>query len=86
VIGEVAAVAGAAGARVEPARILAMFDRVPAGMKSSMQRDAEANRPTELGRDRRCGPACRAPARRRTALTSRLVDELRARETSPTSR
>jgi 2-dehydropantoate 2-reductase len=48
VIGEVAAVAGAAGARVEPTRILGMFDRVPAGMKSSMQRDAEAKRPTEL--------------------------------------
>src|SRR6185295_12939889 len=46
VIGEVAAVASAAGAPVDPAKILSMFDRVPAGMKSSMQRDVEANRPT----------------------------------------
>jgi 2-dehydropantoate 2-reductase len=81
VIGEVAAVARAAGARVDPATILGMFDRVPAGMKSSMQRDAEANRPTEL--DAIGGAVLRA-ARRfgiDTPVTARLVEDLRARTT-----
>lgn len=75
-IGEVAAVAGAAGARVDPATILGMFDRVPAGMKSSMQRDAEANRPLELAA---IGGAVLRAARRHgidTPVTARLVDEL----------
>lgn len=82
VVGEVAAVAGAAGARVDPAAILGMFDRVPAGMKSSMQRDAEANRPTEL--DAIGGAVLRAARRHGidTPITARLVDELRALETS----
>lgn len=82
VIGEVAAVAGAAGARVDPARILGMFDRVPASMKSSMQRDAEANRPTEMDA---IGGAVLRTARRHgidAPVTARLVDELQAREAS----
>jgi 2-dehydropantoate 2-reductase len=86
VIGEVAAVAGASGARVDPATILGMFDRVPAGMKSSMQRDVEANRPTEL--DAIGGAVLRAARRHGidTPVTARLVDELRARETNGTMR
>jgi 2-dehydropantoate 2-reductase len=82
VIGEVAAVAAAAGAGVDPATILGMFDRVPAGMKSSMQRDAEANRPTEL--DAIGGAVLRAARRYGidTPVTARLVGELRARETN----
>ena len=78
---EVAAVAGASGARVDSATILGMFDRVPAGMKSSMQRDAEANRPTEL--DAIGGAVLRTAQRHGidTPVTARLVDELRARET-----
>jgi 2-dehydropantoate 2-reductase len=86
VIGEVAAVAGASGARVDPATILGMFDRVPAGMKSSMQRDVEANRPTEL--DAIGGAVLRAARRHGidTPVTARLVDELRAREASGTMR
>jgi 2-dehydropantoate 2-reductase len=86
VIGEVAAVAGAAGARVDPAVILGMFDRVPAPMKSSMQRDAEANRPTELDA---IGGAVLRIARRYgidTPVTARIVNELRARDTGGTSR
>jgi 2-dehydropantoate 2-reductase len=86
VVGEVAAVAGAAGARVDPAGILGMFDRVPASMKSSMQRDAEANRPTELDA---IGGAVLRTARRHgidTPVTARLVDELRVRETNRTVR
>jgi 2-dehydropantoate 2-reductase len=86
VIGEIAAVAGAAGARVDPATILGMFDRVPAAMKSSMQRDAEANRPTEL--DAIGGAVLRAARRHGidTPVTARLVDELRDRETNGTVR
>ena len=80
VITEVAAVAVACGARADAATILAMFDRVPAGMKSSMQRDVEANRPTEL--DAIGGAVLRAARRHGidTPVTARLVDELRAGE------
>ena len=45
---EVCAVARAAGAAVEDAAILAALASVPATMRSSMQRDAAAGRPTEL--------------------------------------
>jgi 2-dehydropantoate 2-reductase len=79
VIGEVTAVAGAAGAPVEPAKILGMFDRVPADMRSSMQRDAEANRPTEL---EAIGGAVLRTARQhgiQTPVTARLVHELASR-------
>jgi 2-dehydropantoate 2-reductase len=76
VIGEVAAVAGAAGVRVDPGIILGMFDRMPGTMKSSMQRDAEAHRPTEL--DAIGGAVLRAARRHGvdTPVTERLVDEL----------
>ena len=79
VVGEVAAVAGAAGADVDPASILGMFDAVPEGMKSSMQRDAEAYRPTEL--DAIGGAVLRAGQRHGvgTPVTARLVEEIRAR-------
>jgi 2-dehydropantoate 2-reductase len=78
VIREVAAVAGAAGAPVDAAAVLATFDRLPAGLKSSMQRDAEANRPTEL--DAIGGAVLRAADRHgiATPVTARLVDELRS--------
>jgi 2-dehydropantoate 2-reductase len=84
VVGEVAAVAVAAGARVDPATILGVFDRIPAAMKSSMQRDAEANRPTEL--DAIGGAVLRAARRHGidTPVTTRLVDELRSREVNGT--
>jgi 2-dehydropantoate 2-reductase len=79
VIDEVTAVARAAGAPVPAAAVLGMFDRVPAGMKSSMQRDAEANRPTEL--DAIGGAVLRAARRLgvETPVTARLVDELQGR-------
>jgi 2-dehydropantoate 2-reductase len=79
VIGEVTAVARAAGAPVPAAAILGMFDQVPAGMKSSMQRDAEADRPTEL--DAIGGAVLRAARRSgvETPVTARLVDELQGR-------
>jgi 2-dehydropantoate 2-reductase len=80
VIDEVTAVARAAGAPVPAAAILDMFDRVPAGMKSSMQRDAEANRPIEL--DAIGGAVLRAARRLglETPVTARLVAELEKRE------
>lgn len=79
---EVAAVAQAAGAQVDYTMILGMLDRAPAGMKSSMQRDAEANRPTEL--DAIGGSVLRAAQRHGidTPVTARLVNELRTRRTS----
>ncbi len=78
VVAEVAAVASAAGAGTDPATILGMFDRLPAGMKSSMQRDAEAHRPMEL--DAIGGAVLRAARRHGidTPVTARLVDDLRS--------
>jgi 2-dehydropantoate 2-reductase len=73
---EVAAVAAAEGARVDLAAILGMLDLAPAGLKSSMQRDAEAGRPTEL--DAIGGAVLRAGRRHGidTPVTARLVEEL----------
>ncbi|GAA1529746.1 2-dehydropantoate 2-reductase [Dactylosporangium maewongense] len=78
VIDEVAAVAAAAGASVDPAGIRAMFDRLQPGMKSSMLRDAEAGRPTEL--DAIGGAVLRAAAGHgvATPVTARIVADLRA--------
>lgn len=79
VISEVTAVARAAGAPVPAAAVLGMFDQVPPGMKSSMQRDAEANRPIEL--DAIGGAVLRAARRLgvETPVTARLVAELEKR-------
>jgi 2-dehydropantoate 2-reductase len=76
VVHEVAEVATAAGAPVDPAAIMTMFDAVPPGMKSSMQRDAEAGRAIELDA---IGGAVLRGARRYgidTPVTARLVGEL----------
>jgi 2-dehydropantoate 2-reductase len=80
VIGEVAATATAAGATVEPAAILAMFDRVHEGLKSSMQRDVEAGRPTELSAIG--GAVLRGAARLGidAPVTARIVADLEARD------
>ncbi|MGW1174635.1 ketopantoate reductase family protein [Kitasatospora sp. NPDC002543] len=48
VLNEITAVARAVGAPADAQALLASFDRVPGAMKSSMQRDVEAGRPTEL--------------------------------------
>ncbi|MEU1478044.1 2-dehydropantoate 2-reductase [Streptomyces sp. NPDC005760] len=45
---ETAAVSAACGGPADPAQALARYDAFPPGMKSSMQRDAEAGRPLEL--------------------------------------
>ncbi|MFG2907749.1 ketopantoate reductase family protein [Kitasatospora sp. NPDC048286] len=48
VLDEIAAVTRAVGAPADAQTLLASFDRLPEAMKSSMQRDVEAGRPTEL--------------------------------------
>ncbi|MFC0533788.1 ketopantoate reductase family protein [Phytohabitans kaempferiae] len=79
VAGEVVSVARAAGATVDTAAVLGLFDRVPPGMKSSMQRDVEAGRPAEV--DAIGGAVLRAATRHGVdaPVTARLVAELRER-------
>jgi 2-dehydropantoate 2-reductase len=86
VVAEVAAVAAAEGAPVDPATVLGMVDLAPAGLKSSMQRDVEAHRPTEL--DAIGGAVLRAGQRHGvgTPVTARLVNEIRARTDRPVDR
>lgn len=75
-VAEVAAVAAASGAPADPAASLALYDRFPAGARSSMERDAQAGRPLEV--DAIGGAVVRAAGRLGVAvpLTSRLVAEL----------
>jgi 2-dehydropantoate 2-reductase len=79
VIGEVATVARAEGASVDEAGVLEFFDKIPASMESSMQRDAAAGRPTEL--EAIGGAVLRAASRTGTPapMTAALVDDLRRR-------
>jgi len=79
-IGEVAAVARAEGATGDEDGVLALFDQVPEGMRSSMQRDAAAGRPLEL--EAVGGAVLRAAARHRVPVpvTERLVEALRDRD------
>ncbi|MEX5719060.1 ketopantoate reductase family protein [Geodermatophilus maliterrae] len=75
---EVASVARAEGVPVDTDMVVAFFDSVPEGMRSSMQRDAAAGRPTEL--DAIGGAVVRAADRHGIAVpvTARYVAELRA--------
>ena len=79
IVGEVAAVARAEGAPADEDHVVGFFDGVPAGMRSSMQRDAAAGRPIEL--DAIGGAVVRAATRHGVAVpvTARYVDELRER-------
>jgi 2-dehydropantoate 2-reductase len=79
VVGEVVAVAKAAGAAVELSTIVGMFERVPASLKSSMLRDAEAGRPIEL--DAIGGAVLRAAGRHGIDVpaTTQLVADLSSR-------
>jgi 2-dehydropantoate 2-reductase len=76
---EIARAARADGVELDPAAILAILDRLPDGMRSSMQKDAAAGRPIEL--DAIGGTILRAAARAGTdaPVTARLVAELGAR-------
>ena len=75
---EVASVARAEGAPIEADLVVGFVDGVPAGMRSSMQRDAAAGRPTEL--DAIGGAVVRAAGRHGidVPVTARYVAELRA--------
>jgi 2-dehydropantoate 2-reductase len=79
VVGEIAAVAQAEGAEVQADGVVTFFDGIPAGMRSSMQRDAEAGNRLEL--DAIGGAVVRAADRHgiEVPVTSRYVDELRGR-------
>jgi 2-dehydropantoate 2-reductase len=79
VMAEVAAVARAEGARADADVVWRFTQDVPAGMTSSMQRDAGAGLPTEL--DAIGGAVLRAAERHGidVAVTRRIVEELRAR-------
>ncbi|WP_037669671.1 ketopantoate reductase family protein [Streptomyces griseus] len=74
---ETAAVSRACGGPADPAQALTRYDAFPPGMKSSMQRDAEAGRPLEL--DAIGGALLRAAERHgiEAPVTARLVRELR---------
>jgi 2-dehydropantoate 2-reductase len=76
---EVASVARAEGAPADAHSVFEFFGRIPAGMQSSMQRDAAAGRPIEL--EAIGGAVVRAAQRHGIAVpvTSRLVRELGAR-------
>ena len=71
--------ARADGVELDEAATLAILERVPAGMRSSMQKDAAAGRPIEL--DAIGGAVLRAAERAGTEapVTARLVAELQAR-------
>ncbi|MGW2371609.1 ketopantoate reductase family protein [Kitasatospora sp. NPDC001683] len=76
VLDEITAVAEAVGAPADVRTLLAAFDRIPGTMKSSMQRDVEAGRATEL--DAIGGAVLRAAAAHSvpTPTITRLVREL----------
>jgi 2-dehydropantoate 2-reductase len=83
VVNEIAAAARAGdGVELDPAATLGVLEQVPAAMRSSMQRDAEAGRPLEL--DAIGGTILRAAARGRVQapVTQRLVSEIGARVVS----
>ncbi|RRR75047.1 ketopantoate reductase family protein, partial [Streptomyces sp. RP5T] len=73
---ETAAVSAACGGPADPAQAIARYDAFPPGMKSSMQRDAEAGRPLEL--DAIGGALLRAADRHgvKVPVAARVVREL----------
>jgi 2-dehydropantoate 2-reductase len=79
VILEVAAVAAAEGAAIDPEAVVRFLDSVPETMESSMQHDQAAGRQLEL--DAIGGAVIRRAARARVnvPVTARLVEELRSR-------
>jgi len=76
VVDEIAGTAGAVGVVLDPAGIVAFVDQLPPDMQSSMRRDAQAGRPTEL--DAIGGAVLRAAGRAGVPVpvTARLVAEL----------
>jgi 2-dehydropantoate 2-reductase len=76
VVGEIADAAAADGVAIDRDAVLGFLQRVPADMRSSMQKDAAAGLPLEL--DAIGGGVLRAAERAGTAAptTRRLVDGL----------
>jgi len=76
---EAVAAARADGVDLDPSVALTMMTNAPASMRSSMQRDAEADRPIEV--DAIGGSILRAAARANidTPVTTRLVKDLQTR-------
>ncbi|NJQ02869.1 ketopantoate reductase family protein [Streptomyces zingiberis] len=79
VLREIGEVAAAVGAPVDMDQVLGFLDAAPPGMKSSMQRDAEAGRPLET--DAIGGSVLRAAERHGVPVpvTAELVAEVAAR-------
>jgi 2-dehydropantoate 2-reductase len=77
---EVAAAARADGVDIDADAMIARLEGVPPGLRSSMQKDREAGRPTEI--DAIGGSVLRAAARHGldTPATQALVDGIRASE------
>lgn len=80
---EIAAVAGAEGTVLDPDALIAGIESIPPGMRSSMQKDREAGRPTEV--DAIGGAVLRAAARHGldAPATRELVDGIRGGEPAP---
>ena len=80
-MGEACAVAKASGAEVDPAQIQAIFDGLPASIRSSMQKDVAAGRPLEL--DAIGGPIARGGERYGidVSTTAALIAAIRAKAT-----
>jgi 2-dehydropantoate 2-reductase len=79
-IREVATAARAEGVLVDPEAMIARIESVPPGLRSSMQKDREAGRPSEI--DAIGGSVLRAAARHGldAPATQALVDGIRAGE------
>ena len=80
---EVAATAGAEGVVLDADALVARIEGMPPGLRSSMQKDREAGRPTEI--DAIGGSILRAAARHglEVPTTQELVDGIRAGEPGP---
>jgi 2-dehydropantoate 2-reductase len=78
---EACAVANASGAEVDTAQIQAIFDGLPSGIRSSMQKDLSARRPLEL--DAIGGPIVRGGQRYGidVSTTAALIAMIRAQTT-----
>jgi len=76
---EACAVASASGATIDASTVLANVGKLPAQMRSSMQKDVEAGRPPEL--DAIAGPILRGAETHRlpSSATQALVEEIQKR-------
>lgn len=85
-IAEACAVANGSGAEIAAAQIQAVFGSVPAGMRSSMQKDVLAGRELEL--DAIGGPIVRAGERYGidVSTTTKLMEAIRAKTLPPSRR